>query len=330
MPNGPRSAIVIRHFATPEEVYALESFSPENPLSKETFERFLGDYDFAQPVECCVRNPNGKLCREPHKHGWVAQLKDGTSTLLGGNCATNKFGADSRIRTAMSAYRNEARRLEKLGRLAQLLQEKAEWTAQIENLLGRSNELYARIAAFLADLGDATQTRLRKMARVGSGQVLVDMVRFRPYIDEDGNPKRERTSTSTLIGVVRGLPVLVDETYRSVRTKLGNIRRAIGQAEALPESPKAATIEKLLAEIDSVGAVVMSLEDLARSEAVFWQNDWSLLWLLSHDRTEQNKAAKMHLQRMGHSHSRDAVKSWLGEQERRLKERYGADQMVIR
>jgi len=48
-----------------------------------------------QLLGCCREKPNGQLCGEGHKWGFVAKLKDGSITIIGNYCARDKFGADA-------------------------------------------------------------------------------------------------------------------------------------------------------------------------------------------------------------------------------------------
>src|ERR1700730_14017848 len=87
----------IRTFGTIEEIRALDLFEENAPLTPVNYKRLFGDYHLPEKVFCCVQKENGKLCKEPHNHGWLAERIDGILTLVGGDCGIKKFGADRRL-----------------------------------------------------------------------------------------------------------------------------------------------------------------------------------------------------------------------------------------
>ena len=50
-----------------------------------------------EKVFCCVEKAKGQLYKHEHGKGWVAKKTDGTLTIMGNDCANDKFGADSKI-----------------------------------------------------------------------------------------------------------------------------------------------------------------------------------------------------------------------------------------
>jgi hypothetical protein len=84
-------------FSTFEEISNLEGFLTENPLTQENYQQIIGWYDLPEQRSCCVQRATGTLCARMHNHGWVARLRDGSVTILGGDCAKEKFGADSTV-----------------------------------------------------------------------------------------------------------------------------------------------------------------------------------------------------------------------------------------
>jgi hypothetical protein len=84
-------------FATFEEIADLPVFLRDNPLTQENYKQIVGWYRLLEKRCCCVQRASGALCATPHNHGWVARLRDGSITILGGDCAKEKFGADSTV-----------------------------------------------------------------------------------------------------------------------------------------------------------------------------------------------------------------------------------------
>lgn len=113
--------IEIRTFSTMDEITSLDEFKENNPVSKENYESILGDYHFDEKVKCCVQNENEGLCNTEHNWGFVAKLVDGTLSIIGNDCAKNKFGADAKFNLDRSRYINEKRRRDRYDQLTPCL-----------------------------------------------------------------------------------------------------------------------------------------------------------------------------------------------------------------
>src|SRR4051812_43279153 len=107
----------IRTFGSFEEIEALDQFEANAPLNPTNYKRLFGDYHLPEKVRCCVQKENGKLCEEPHNHGWLVECVDGKLTLVGADCGVNKFGADRRLLVDLSHYRNEKARKARIASL---------------------------------------------------------------------------------------------------------------------------------------------------------------------------------------------------------------------
>jgi|GEM_PF-1101975 len=328
--EGRSTIVAVRRFATVSEVEALESFRRDNPLCKEKFSSVIGDYDFDEPVGCCVQNPSGNLCRERHKRGWVALLNDGTSTYLGGRCAKSKFDADTVLRKSIATYQNAARRRTRLNRLYELHAERSQRVAAAR----RSDELLSaireRVEQSVVGLGPKILGRLRHSAAMGTTPVYADLISVKKYIDEDGSPQQERTVVLRVIGTLAGLGLLTEGPYLSTRAMIRKVVNAFAQVELLGDRAKTSEIEALAAQMDSQSQVDIRLNELEDLESQFERNDWSLLWLLSSDHGEQKKAARFALAKSGEGAGLDRIKSWLSAEGRRHAIAHGADRIALK
>ncbi len=146
------SLIEIRTFSGPEEIRELPNFIEENPITKTSYKWLIGDYHFGEEVCCCVQKDNGNLCREGHKRGWVAELLDGSATIIGNHCAQEKFGADSRLIKDQSQYVNEKRRRERLAGILVQIEDKAQRLERLNQLRTSLKSLEKRIQTFTGEL----------------------------------------------------------------------------------------------------------------------------------------------------------------------------------
>ncbi|MFL6622131.1 MAG: hypothetical protein ACJ8NR_05890 [Sulfurifustis sp.] len=321
-----RELVEIRTFASMEEVHKLNGFRENNGVTKENYRRLFGDYWFADEVRCCFQKPNGVLCGEDHKAGFVVELIDGSYTILGNVCARDKFGADHKIKADRSRYLREKARRDKFAQLGELLTERESRLSTLASLRERLKEASRRIEAFLATLGDRTVRRLRDMARSGNPNVSVEAIIFRKGKDDQGNEYTERRATPTTLGSLNGLSVLNEYSLNAVYSGMTKIAQAYQRAREVTEDVKTSELENLTAVLADFGRVVREAENLEQEEAAFFQNDMSLLCFLVDDKAERYKAARVAL---GEAGSKEKAKSWLTEREQEIKRVLSADKISI-
>nr|GEU28469.1 hypothetical protein [Tanacetum cinerariifolium] len=204
----------IRTFGSFEEVEALEQFELNAPLSPANYKRLYGDYHTLEKVRCCVQKENGKLCEEPHNHGWLAERIDGKLTLVGGDCAVKKFGADRRLATDLSHYLNEKNRKARIVSLAEAIAAKDTRLDALRKIHADVKVLESRVRSFTGQLGTLTIRRIQDMIRTQTFEVVVVATRRRTETDSKGssNPsagnRRERQFRMNIL------------TFREVRARL--------------------------------------------------------------------------------------------------------------
>lgn len=318
--------VEIRTFASMEEIRKLNGFKENNGVTKENYGRLFGDYWFPDEVKCCFLKPNGVLCGEDHKAGFVVELNDGSYTILGNVCARDKFGADHKIKSDRRRYLREKERRENFAKLGELLTEKDARLTTLASLRERLEGARRRMETFLATLGDRTARRLRDMARAGNTNVSVEAVIFRKGKDEKGKEYTERRVTLHNLGSFSGTSVVNELSFQAVYSRMGKIRSAYQQALEVTEDVKTSELENLIATLADFDRVVREAESLEREETVFFQNDMSLLCFLSDDKAERYRAARVAL---GETGSKDKAKTWLAERDEEIKRALGADKIDI-
>lgn len=321
----------IRTFATMAEIRALEGFKENNGVTKENYERLFGDYDLPEEeAKCCFQKPNGVLCGEDHKWGFVALLKDKSLTIVGNVCVRDRFGEDAAIKKDRTRYLNAKRRQERKARLHELIAGKDTALARLELLKGRLAAIETRVQGFLTNLGDGTVRRLHNMARSANASVSVDAITYKEYIDEEGHKQTERRVSPSRLGSFNGLTVLNDHTFSSVRKDIGDVLRAYARTEVLGDDIKLSELGRITMILGSTDRIAEEIEKLERDVAAFLGNDPILLCFLIDDRTERYKAAKFALELLGETGGKDRAKAWLAEKEQELRKALSADKVSIR
>ena len=163
-----------RRFGSIADVEKEPGFSRGNAIHLASYRHLIGWYSFdKEELTCCVQKPSGLLCDRRHKSGWVASLKDDSVTIIGHNCAEDKFGADSTIFRDITRARNELDRLDDEARVRELLDQKESRVADLQQLIASLLSLQQRLGDRSRKFGDNVWNRLESMARGGSGRVQV-------------------------------------------------------------------------------------------------------------------------------------------------------------
>ncbi|WP_244289224.1 hypothetical protein [Burkholderia puraquae] len=323
------SLIEIRTFTSPEEIRELPNFIEENPITQASYKRLIGDYNFGEEVCCCVQKDNGNLCGEGHKRGWVAELLDGSATIIGNHCAQEKFGADSRLIKDQSQYVNEKRRRERLAGVIVQVEKKAQRLEHLEQLRISLKTLEKRIHDFTDELSSSTQRRLLDMARTGQSRVTFTAVKFREYIDDKGQSKRERSTFEQSLGSLDGLDVIQPWSYFTIYDAIKDVGRAQEEAERLGSKPRSAVVDTLAARLNEYDRILREGNRLLNLESVFFANSFLPLCFLETDKTERYKAARIAMRRSGIVGGKDEAKAWLAAQEKAIKQQLGIDVIEI-
>jgi hypothetical protein len=326
-----KQSIEVRTFSSMEEVrHCVPTFVDDNPLSQANYKRLVGDYNFADEVCCCLLKGNGKLCGEPHKKGWIAELQDGSATIVGNHCAKERFGAESKFIADRSRYLNEQRLRRQLSALQRQIEEKAARLGQLNQLRISLQDLEARITAFANSIGPQTLWTLQSMQRSGQSEVSIRAVKFRESTNTDGRTTRERSIFSHSLGLLRALDLIQPTSFSTLYRIIKSIEWAYGDADKLPEKPKSKEIESLATRLNEYDGVIREGNRLLGLESDFFRNRFLLLCFLSSDKGERFKSAKIAMRQAGTTGNKADAKAWLAEQERTIREHLGADAIEIR
>lgn len=321
--------IEIRTFASPTEIWDLHGFKHDNGINRNNYLRLKGDYWFPDEVHCCFLKENGNLCNEGHKWGFVAELTDGSYTIVGNNCAITKFGADSKIKADRTKYLNEKKRRERLASLKDLLEHKDKTLKALEHKEAELYRLKTSVTEFRDKLGAQTCHNLMDMAKTGSSAITVLSVTYREYVDRDGQKKKERSEAPARIGNLGSIRIFNDHIFSSIQSQILSIRQAYQQAAQIQNDAKISDLEKITSGLNSVERVIELVSDTKKSIESFFTNDLSLLCFISPDKSDRYKTARAVLETQGIEVGKEKAKEWLNEKERQLLEELRADKLEI-
>lgn len=324
----------IRTFGSFEEVEALERFELNAPLSPANYKRLYGDYHVLEKVRCCVQKENGKLCEEPHNHGWLAERVDGKLTLVGGDCAMKKFGADRRLATDLGHYRNEKNRKARIASLAEAIAAKHRRLDALSKIQADVKVLESRVRSITGQLGPLTIRRIQDMIRTRTFDVVVVATRRRTETDSKGNKKHEDRSFPYRLGALSALELATTGAFNTVYEGVNDIVRAYEVAGALIKESdlrrKSKLVETTSGRLQRYDPLIAEGQRLLALERVFFENDFTLFCFLSSDKNERNKAARLAMMRSGRSGEKIEPGEWLARHETYLKDKLQVRDVSIR
>jgi hypothetical protein len=328
------SDLEIRTFGSFEEIQALDQFEANSPLSPANYKRLFGDYHLPDKVRCCVQKENGKLCEEPHNHGWLVERIDGKLTLVGGDCGVNKFGADRRLMVDLSHYQNEKSRKARIVSLSEALTAKAERLDALGRMQADVKALESRVRKITGQLGPLTMRCLQDMIRTRRYEVFVMATRRRTETDAKGRTKYEDSSFQHRLGTLAALELATAGAFNAVYDAVNDIVRAYEIAETLIKESdlrrKSKQIETTAGRLQRYATLIQDGQRLLELERNFFENDFFLFCFLSTDKNERAKAARLALSRSGKNTEKIEPGDWLSRRETNIKEQLQVHSISIR
>jgi hypothetical protein len=314
----------MKRFSALEEIEREPGYAEKNPIHLGVYRRLYGWYSFAEglDVECCVQKPNGNLCDRKHRRGWVAQLHDDSLTIVGGDCAREKFGADSIIAQDISRATNEIDRLEKLARLEELLLGRDKAMEEIARLKGSLVAAKKRVAGHLENLGPHLARTLVSMSRANLSVIAVLGI-VPEVLDADGETVRDRRERDIPIATLASLSACNPSFVESILDDLRGVERAYARSRSVPVSEmKPKDVRLLNAALADEPRITLRATEYLTVVERFEANDFTPLCFAVSDKAERLKIARYGLERQGAEAGKEAAKAWIQSRESELKVRF--------
>lgn len=314
-------------FSSFEEIADLPGFVPGNPLTQENYKQIVGWYRLREKRSCCVQRTGNTLCATPHNHGWVARLQDGSLTILGGDCAKTKFGADSTVFKDIRLAQNAKKARERELRIAQLVAESARHEALLQAAITELKASHRSVDEFLHGIGNEFRTRIEEMAKTGRADVVVEGEIVRQYEDR-GRSKQEVRIIRHRLGSLAGLSAVSKPQFVTLIAEMEHIKSAFSvlQEGANPSRKEKAELGARLEQCEPVLARTRSLNEAVKQ---FLANSALLYCFITHDRSERARLARLAMREAGVDGNKDHAKGWLGEREEEIRLELRADRIRL-
>jgi len=322
----------MKRYSSISEITSEASYRPQNPLSQQNYRRLKGPYALGkgEELECCCLKPNGNLCDQRHKRGWVAELHDETSTVLGGTCAVEKFGADSTITRDIAVATNKMARLDEIVRLGDLLRERDAKLAALEGAKRQLVDMKRTLANYRRNFGLRASNVLTEMSRAGTASIRVLGI-VPPEYDGDGELLRDRQEVLIEVATIAGIAVCNPARIETTLSDLRKIEEAYKQAGAGPEREfKRKEVKALVAALANQDRVMTAVSGWLDEFKRFEANDFAALAFTVVDLRERQNLVHFAIRRTDPSASRDAAKRKLQALESGLRQAHNVKRIQIR
>ncbi|WP_285404888.1 hypothetical protein [Luteibacter sp. ME-Dv--P-043b] len=312
------------------EIEAMPGYRKDNPIDLSNYRKLIGYYGFDAEVACCVRRESGTLCREGHRHGFVAELTDDSITIIGNNCAANRFAADSAISKDRRILENRKLQVRRFGRLVELLDTRGATESALSRVMEELRPLRQALDELHTALGGNVVCRLSDMARRSRPVITVTAITVRRYLDERGEPQTERRSVEQRIGVVAGVDLFHGDPIRAISENVHRLTAGFKEAATVVVSKKktgSLTIDRLVALLGDSDRPARDLAQLRSTHAAFLGNDCRVLCYVTGERVDRYRLAQIALRQQALPDAREKAKALIAELDRGYKKAFGADDL---
>lgn len=318
------------HFQTLEEIYQVPGFKADNPIRPDVYAGLIGWYDFAPGTElaCCVQKPSGTLCKTTHRKGWVARLADESATVIGGDCATDKFGADSVISTDIAVAENKLAEMRRLERLRALVGDRPAMRKWCREAVEQLQGIKLRIEAILEGVGPAAPN-LEAMARTGNGAVSILGVRPAKRDPKDGKVLEDAQQFRIPMGRLRNVEACNRHRTGEIRARVNNLQGWCRKADEELLKLRGKKLTEAAAVFADFSRLQRELVEHQELLTAFEANDFTPLAFVLKEFSDRAKVARFARNRLHISGGKDAAKDWLMAREQALKDQHGVARLVF-
>lgn len=319
-----------REFFALAEIEALEGFSVDNTMRIDQYACVVGPYDLGDFVPCGLTKPNGSVCREPHKKGWLVTTINRDLVLVGGTCAGNHFPEDAQIHDDARRVANEIARLRDLALAEELLAKARGGVAAAQDALAKVADLRKEVRRIEAGLGSAACRALDAMARTGVGDVTVIGRNVEVYDGEFG-PETQYIDVAIRVGAIkaphvarRAFSLRAVDDLRAIAAVCRNVQSASIVSTRRKEA------KQLSASLAGQTRAIDDVMQLLADGEQFVSNHFEILAFQIRDRAARYKLVQGAMALRGVTLSGEKAKTWVREAEQRWKDEYRVQRIVIK
>jgi len=316
-----------KHYQSFEEIKDDPRFKPDNLVDLTNYKDLDGWYGFPEgkDIKCCIKKPNGNPCDHLHRNGWVPILADGSTTVIGGDCAREKFGAESIVLRHIVAAEKDIKKERDLARWRELVGDRSTKLATLEAARDKTAQVDKQLSEFQQALGNTGWRLLSGMSRNGNSAVQVWGIVEAKW-NEDGDLIRDGRRVPITVGRFAQVNVCQDHVIRTMLDDLKRVTQAYQVTEEAVAQMGNKDLEALLGTLEEHARSVDAVKQFEAAMTRFLTNDFTMLAFLTHDKSERVRIARFGMEHAGKPTGRDPAKAHLQNWENRLK----AEHRVVR
>ena len=322
---------IYKHYKSYDEIKGDPRFTPDNLIDLTNYKELDGYYGFedGKDIKCCVRKPNGNACDHLHRSGWVPVLTDGSITVIGGDCAREKFGAESIVGRHIVAAEKAIRKEKVLARWRELIGNRETMLAALASARTSAEQASHQLLEFQDALGGRGCGLLSGMNRNGNSTVQIWGI-VDPKWNEDGDIIRDGRGIPNTVGRLAQINVCQDHVVRTLFDDLKKVTQAYQVTENAVAQMSNKDLEALLGALEERARSVEAVKQFAAAAKAFLANDFTMLAFLTHDKSERIRIARFGMEHAGKPTGRDPAKAHIQNWESRLKAEYKVERISIR
>ena len=320
-----------KHYQSFEEIKDDPRFKPDNLVDLANYKELDGWYGFPEgkDIKCCVKKPNGNPCDRLHRNGWVPILADGSTTVIGGDCAREKFGAESIVHRHIVAAEKAIKKERDLARWRELVGDRHTKLATLETARDRAAQVDKRLSEFQQALGNRGWWFLSNMSRTGNAVVQVWGI-VDPKRNENDEIIRDGRRISITLGRIAQISVCQNHVVRTLFDDLKKVTQAYQVTEEAVAQMGNKELEALLGTLEEYSRSVDAVKQFEAAMKKFLANDFTMLAFLTHDKSERVRIARFGMEHAGEPTGRDPAKTHIQNWENRLKAEYNVERISTR
>ena len=184
-------------------------------VDKDNYSKVIYEYKLNNgSIECQCLEGRSNVCLTEHQYGFVVTLNDGSKSIIGNNCI-KKFDSDAQIKKDINLLRNTQRRIDKLESIKNYYENYERLLDEIEVMSKKVEDIANLKKIFIKEMGAEIKTFTRSSINLS-----IEGGTKRPYIDDKGRNKTEKSKASYKLGVILGKSIIdsdkvFDEFFQS-------------------------------------------------------------------------------------------------------------------
>lgn len=297
-----------------QELLSLSGYEENLTITPLNFSKVIAEYEIRDAeLKCCLTDEHGK-CGQGHFHGYVIALNDGSLSIMGKDCAQNKFQAHENVMSSIRLFKKTKEAESKLGRVQNYLDRKYEYIQRIKDLEELIKCVHSGYTRLNFELGEDVIKELNRRYKAQKPNILVKT--FRVELEDDDDERLIYQATHK-IGHIPHLSLFdkreLDIPDRKVKWLNEALRDAVKLSDQIIDGQEFSPAElrrktgAILAQLDSLDRFQNDLKQTLKEMENFFTTDPISLCYLTDGHRMQSRMAEYTMQFRGISDRTSAV-----------------------